>query len=65
MTEVTRKMINAAHGVTLNHGFVLSHEILEAIYWAMKAYEPVYVGRGKDNEPHAKYDPNATVGRAK
>ena len=64
MSEVTRKMLNAAHGVTLNHGFVLSHEILEAIYLAMVAYAPVTAGKHA-SDGGAKYDPNATVGRAK
>lgn len=64
MSEVTRKMLNAAHGVTLNHGFVLSHEILEAIYLSMVAYAPVTTGK-QQSEVGAKYDPNAKVGRAK
>lgn len=37
MTKLTTKMITAAHGVTLKHGFLLSAEILEEIYQSMSA----------------------------
>ena len=37
MTTVTREMINAAHGVTMKIGVVLSWEILRDIYLSMDA----------------------------
>lgn len=37
MTKVTREMIAAAHDVTMQHKFMLGHELLTEIYQAMDA----------------------------
>ena len=40
--NVTRKMIGAAHDIMLKRGdFVLSANLIEAIYLAMRAREPL------------------------
>ncbi len=35
--DVSREMLNAAHRVTMDRGFVLGHELLTEIYKAMRA----------------------------
>lgn len=53
MTAVTNEMINAAHGVTLKQGIVISWEILRDIYLAMDAMANQEKTSGSLTEPVA------------